>query len=203
MTGAANIRKGAGVLRFWPTGSVALLAMALGGCASSGPPPTEYVLGIEPSAIAVMSPVTQRPVLEIAMVRVPDYLDRTDLLTRSSSQLTSSQSGRWGERLSVGITRALAASLATRLPNFVVTTTPPLNMPDRRLLVDVSTFEARADRQVVLAARWTITDGGNRSNIQSEQAVVVEPVSATGDSGAVAAMTRAVEDLADQIARQN
>jgi hypothetical protein len=35
------------------------------------------------------------------------------------------------------------------------------------------------------------------------QAVVVEPVSTTGDSGVVAAMTRAVEDLADQIARQN
>jgi uncharacterized protein len=203
MTRANNTRKGAGVLRFSLTGSVALLAMALATCGPSGPPPNEYVLGIEPPATKVASPITERPIFEIGMVRIPDYLDRTDLLVRNGNQLTSSQSGRWGERLSLGITRALAASLAARLPNFVVTTTPPVNPPRRKLLVDVTTFEARADRQVVLAARWTITDGSGRTTLVSEQAVVVEPVSAMEDSGVVAAMTRAIENLADQIARRS
>jgi uncharacterized protein len=203
MTRANNTRKGAGVLRFSLTGSVALLAMALATCGPSGPPPNEYVLGTEPPATKVASPVTERPIFEMAMVRIPDYLDRTDLLVRNGNQLTSSQSGRWGERLSLGITRALAASLAAGLPKFVVTTTPSVNPPRRRLLVDVTTFEARADRQVVLAARWTITDGSGRATLLSEQAVVVEPVSAMEDSGVVAAMTRAIENLADQIARRS
>jgi uncharacterized protein len=203
MIWAMNMRKGARVLRFLLTGSVALFAMALATCGPSGPPPNEYVLGTEPPATKVASPVTERPIFEIAMVRIPDYLDRTDLLVRNGNQLTSSQSGRWGERLSLGITRALAASLAAGLPKFVVTTTPSVNPPRRRLLVDVTTFEARADRQVVLAARWTITDGSGRATLLSEQAVVVEPVSAMEDSGVVAAMTRAIENLADQIARRS
>ncbi len=203
MTWATNVRKGAGVLRLSLTGSIALFAIALAACGPSGPPPNEYVLGIEPPAAEVSSPVTARPILEIGMVRIPDYLDRTDLLVRNGNQLTSSQSGRWGERLSLGITRALAASLAARLPNFVVTTTAPVNPPRRRLLVDVTTFEARADGQVVLATRWTMTDGSGRTPLVSEQAVVIEPVSAMKDSGVVAAMTRAVENLADQIARRS
>jgi uncharacterized protein len=203
MTWAMNMRKGARVLRFLLTGSVALFAMALATCGPSGPPPNEYVLGTEPPATKVASPVTERPIFEIAMVRIPDYLDRTDLLVRNGNQLKSSQSGRWGERLSLGITRALAASLAAGLPKFVVTTTPSVNPPRRKLLVDVTTFEARADRQVVLAARWTITDGSGRATLLSEQAVVVEPVSAMEDSSVVAAMTRAIENLADHIARQS
>jgi uncharacterized protein len=203
MIWAMNMRKGARVLRFLLTGSVALFAMALATCGPSGPPPNEYVLGTEPPATKVASPVTERPIFEIAMVRIPDYLDRTDLLVRNGNQLTSSQSGRWGERLSLGITRALAASLAAGLPKFVVTTTPSVNPPRRKLLVDVTTFEARADRQVVLAARWTITDGSGRATLLSEQAVVVEAVSAMEDSGVVAAMTRAIENLADHIARQS
>jgi hypothetical protein len=89
----------------------------------------------------------------------------------------SRMSGRWGERLSLGITRALAASLTARLPDFVVTTTAPVNAPRRRLLVDVTSFEARADGQVVLATRWTITGSGPHP-LLSEQAVVIERVSA-------------------------
>lgn len=75
-----------------------------------------------------------------------------------------------------------------------------MKSPERRLLVDVSAFEAGPDRQVVLAACWTITDGGGRTALVSEQAVLAEPVAAMGDDGVVTAMTKAVDTLASRIA---
>ncbi len=190
------------VLRAILSDLAAMLVLGSAGCGMSGPPPVEYVLGAAPYARNATSQVTALPVLEVRMVRLPDYLDTTDLLVREGNQVTPSKGGRWGERLSVGMTRALASALAARLPSMVVTTTQPVKGPERRLLVDVSAFEARSDRQVVLAARWTITDGGGRTALVSEQTVLAEPVAAMGDDGVATAMTKAIDDLASRIAAQ-
>ena len=131
---------------------------------------------------------------------VPDYLDTTDLLVRHGGQVVPSQTGRWGERLSVGVTRAIAAALATWLPRMAVTATPAVERPARQVLVDVEAFEARADGEVVLVARWTITDGGARQTFTSERVSLAEPVVGAGDAGVVTAMTRVMERLAGRVA---
>ena len=192
-----------GLLRSVLSDLAAMLVLGSAACGMSGPPPVEYVLGAAPTATTATSQVTELPVLQVMTVRLPDYLDTADLLVRNGNQLTPSKSGRWGERLSAGMTRALASDLAARLPTMVVTTTTPVKSPERRLLVDVSAFEARPDRQVVLAARWTIADGGGRTALVSEQAVLAEPVVAMGDDGVVTAMTKAVDTFASRIAAQN
>jgi uncharacterized lipoprotein YmbA len=192
-----------GVLRSALSDLATMLVLGSAACGMSGPPPVEYVLAAAPAATTATSQVTELPVLQVMTVRLPDYLDTTDLLVRNGNQLTPSKNGRWGERLSVGMTRALASDLAARLPNIVVTTTPSVKSPERRLLVDVSAFEARPDRQVVLAARWTITDGGGHTALLSEQAVLTETAVAMGDDGVVTAMTKAVDALASRIAAQN
>lgn len=125
----------------------AMLVLGSAACGMSGPPPVEYVLGAAPNATQATSQVTAVPVLEVRLVRLPDYLDTTDLLVRDGNRLTPSKGGRWGERLSVGMTRALASALAARLPNMVATTSQPVKSPERGLLVDVSALEARSDRQ--------------------------------------------------------
>ena len=114
--------------------------------------------------------------------------------------MVASQTGRWGERLSAGVTRALAAALATRLPRMAVTASPPVERPARQVLVDTEAFEARADDEVVLVAHWSITDGGPRQTLTSERVSLAEPVAGTGDGAVVAAMTRATEGLATRIA---
>lgn len=191
-----------GVLRSILSDLATIVVLGSTACGMSGPPPVEYVLGAAPNAAKATIRVTALPVLEVTMVRLPDYLDRTDLLERNGNQLMPSKSGRWGERLSVGMTRALASALAARLPNIVVTTSQPSKSPERRLLVDVSAFEARSDGQVALVARWTITDGSGRTVLVSEQTVLTEPVTTMGDEGVVTAMTNAVDALASRIAAQ-
>jgi uncharacterized lipoprotein YmbA len=166
----------------------------------AGPPAAEYVLGAAPPARATTTLQTGLPVIELKRVQLPDYLDTTELLQRRGDQLIPSATGRWGERLSVGMTRALTGSLAARLPRMVVTATPPLERPARQVFVDVTAFEAAADHDVVLVARWNIADGGTRRLLVAKQTSLVEALLGTDDAATVAAMSRAVADLADQLA---
>jgi uncharacterized protein len=174
----------------------------LAACSGAGPAPAEYVLGTMLTTPATARTVHQTglPVVEVKRVRLPDYLDTTDILERRGNQLVPSATGRWGERLSVGMSRALAAALAARLPGMVVTATPPVERPARQVLVDVADFEAKEGHAVVLVARWSITDGAGRQILTAEQTSLVEPIEGTGDSAVAAAMSHAVEQLADQLA---
>ena len=173
--------------------------LGLAACSLSGPPPALYVLGSMPAATRALVPQTRLPVVEVNRVQLPDYLDTTDILERSGNQLVPSSTSRWGERLSVGMARALVASLASRLPDLVVTATP-VGRPARQILVDVAAFESRPDRRVVLVARWTILDGATRQVLTAEQVSLVEAIEGKGDDWLVAAMSRAVDDLAGRVA---
>ena len=177
----------------------ALLSFCPVGCGLSGPPPAEYVIGTAPTPARVTIPLTGRPIIEVKPVQLPDYLDTRELLVRRGNQVVASKSGRWGERLSVGITRALAASLAARLRGLTVTTTPPVEQSARQVLVDFTSFEARDNQEVVLVARWSVIDGPGRFTLISEQTALTEPITSTDDSVVVIAMTRALEDLASAI----
>ncbi len=176
-----------------------LAILVLPGC-RCGPPPAEYILGTMPEATATSVAATGLPVVEVKRVQLPDYLDRTDILERRDNELVPSRTSRWSERLSVGMTRALAASLAARLPGMLVTATPAVERPAREVLVDVAAFESRADQRVVLVARWSIVDGVSRQTLSSEQTSLVETIGGTGDRAVVTAMSHAVEDLADRVA---
>jgi uncharacterized lipoprotein YmbA len=178
----------------------ASLSLCPVGCGLSGPPAAEYVIGIAPEPARATTPLTGRPIVELKPVRLPDYLDTREILVRRGNQVVASESGRWGERLSVGITRALAVSLAARLPGLIVTTTPPVEQSARQVLVDVTSFEASGNQEVVLVARWSIIDGPGRFTLLSEQTALTEPITRTDDSAVVIAMSRAVEDLASAIA---
>lgn len=176
------------------------LLLMTAACARSGPPPAEYVLGTGQAPANAVNSLRGRQVVLLKPVRLPDYLDTRDLLIRKGNQLIPSTTGQWAERLSVGMTRALALALATQLPNAALFTTDPVQRPARQLLVDVTSFEAIPDQKVVLAARWTFTDGTGRSSLLSQDTVLVEPAGDTSDEAVTNAMNQAVDALANQIA---
>jgi uncharacterized lipoprotein YmbA len=177
--------------------------LSLVGCGSAGPPPTTYVLetpASRPNRLLV-EPLTGKPVLELKPVLVPDYLDGLDILVRDGTNtLVPLATARWAERLSVGVTRALAQALSARLPGFVVTTVDPIEPPSRRLLVEIESFESGPDGSVVLVARWRVLDDRGRRTLAGQQLTVAEPVSRLDAQQIVPAMTRAVEVLAARVA---
>jgi uncharacterized lipoprotein YmbA len=178
-----------------------LAILELSACGSSGPPPKLYVLG--DTAQVGTGDVSQLsyPVLELKPVRIPDYLDTTDIFVRQAGgHIVASQSARWGERLSVGVTRAIAISLDTRLPHVAVTTSPSLEEPRWQILIDIDSFETQADGQCVLAGRWSVWQGRGRQKLNEERISLATQVGKESDAEVVAAMTRQVDDLAGRIA---
>ncbi|HQT78647.1 MAG TPA: PqiC family protein [Rhodopila sp.] len=186
------------IRRLSPLSGAVLLLLAA--CGRSGPPPRMYVLGNPQRVVTASTSQSRLPVIEVARVRVPGYLDTTDIITRSGSQVIPSDTGHWAERLSAGVARALAADLTTQLPAMHVTTAQPASSPARQVLVDVETLEARPDHQVVMVANWSITDGRAERTLLAKHSTFAIPVQGAGDAGVVAAMTRAVSELADQVA---
>lgn len=179
----------------------AVVYLLLTGCGAAGPGPALFVLEGAAAPANTATPQAGLPVVEVKPVQLPGYLDNTDLLMLGpGGQVVPSRTGRWGERLSEGFTRALSTDLSALLPRMAVTSAPPLDRPSRRVLVDVESFEATRDRGVILVARWTVTDGAARSTLTSERASIVIPLADTGDAAVASAMTQAVRDLAAQIA---
>jgi len=177
----------------------AVLTALLAGCGSTSSLRT-YVLGNPgPSATGVWSEAGL-PIIELGTVSVPDYLDSTDILRNTTAnEVTASPTGRWGERLSLGITHALASGLATRLPRTVITTTTGAG-PTRRLLVEIDRFEIAGDGRCLLSARWQITASDGETEAAGEHGTFSQSAGSIDDQAVASAMTGAVDQLADQIA---
>jgi uncharacterized protein len=181
--------------------TTAVVGLLLAGCGGAGSGPALFVLGGSASPANTTTRQAGLPIVEVKPVQLPSYLDSTDLVVRGpGGQTVPSRTARWGERLSEGFTRALTADLAALLPRMALSSSPPVERPSRQLLVDVESFDATVDRGVVLVARWTVTDGAARSTLASERVSIAIPLADTGDAAVVAAMTRAVADLAGHVA---
>jgi uncharacterized lipoprotein YmbA len=186
---------------------VALIGLA--GCSSS-PQPSTYVLSAPVDPVAGVRDEAGRPVVELPTVSLPDYLDSMDILLRDGrNELKPSATGRWGERMSVGITHALEGSLARHLPGVLVVHSALSGQPAQRLLIDVDAFDVQPDGRCVLAARWTIPGQNPGTVALAERGTFVTMAAspaATGskellsDAAIVSAMTAAVDQLADRIA---
>jgi uncharacterized lipoprotein YmbA len=162
------------------------------------PMPRTFVIGGSPSPLGVRSE-TGRPIIELRTVSVPDYADSTDILRRvGPNEVAPSPTGRWGERLSLGLTDALSAALSRRLPGRVVTTQSG-SEPDLRLIVDFETVDIEPGGVVRGTVRWRIIARGGPPLAHAGQAAFSEAAGSADDAAVAAAMTLMVEHLADQI----
>ncbi len=178
---------------------------------SSGPPRRIYVLTppIDPTAPATTasSPTSDPPApkqpLEVRRVLVPDYLDNADILMRlGSDEVKASSSGRWGERLSLGVTHALGADLAARLPQYSIVQEGSSN-PQRQVRITITALDLWQSGRCVISANWSIVDQDSSLPVTSGSGTFESP-SAGGatkatDASLVEAVTRALGKLADSI----
>lgn len=177
------------------------LMILVAGCGSS-PETRIYVLGDPPAPAANASTLSGRPVIRLLPVSVPDYVDTQDILFRGGqNEVTASQTGRWAERLSVGMTHALFAALGTRLPAAnIVAADRPIIPPVQQIQVDVESLEIRPDGRCLVIARWAVSSGDGLRVLRSERDTLIEQAVDKGDASIASAITRIIDRLADRIA---
>jgi uncharacterized protein len=147
-------------------GMIALLAWALVGVTLAGctaaPPLKLYVLSEGPASSAEVTvasdpaPPPGAPVIEVARVTLPDYMDSRDLVVRQGDLLERSSTGRWARRLSLATTDLVTARLAMRHPDAWVSDQPQARTPDYWLTVHISRLDISSTGTGTVDADWEI-----------------------------------------------
>jgi uncharacterized lipoprotein YmbA len=178
---------------------------------SSGAPRRIYLLTppIDPTATTrtrpspAGDPMAPKQRLEVRRILVPDYLDSTDILMRSGSdEVKASATGRWGERLSLSLTRALGADLAARMPQYSIVQDGSRNA-QRQLRITVDALDLWPSGRCVLTANWSIVDQDSALPVTSGSGTfdgLIAGGTTTGtDVSLVEAVARTLGKLADSI----
>ncbi|MBD5416197.1 MAG: membrane integrity-associated transporter subunit PqiC [Desulfovibrio sp.] len=141
---------------------LALLALglaALAGCGRSKP--TNYYLlesGMPPVTADDLPPAT----LRVAMVEVPSYLNRNNIVSRvaGETRLILAEFHLWAEPVSNGVRRVVEETLTPPLLEAGVTVLPTgtANGGDYVLLIDVQRLDGNFNEKAVLESRWTLLD---------------------------------------------
>ncbi|HTP27475.1 MAG TPA: PqiC family protein [Anaeromyxobacteraceae bacterium] len=180
-----------------------VLVATQGACASSWP--SRYYQLHSAVRLALRDEAT-RPgalVVGIGPVRVPDYLDRPEIVTVSGSRIDVAEFDRWAGSVENNIARVLVEDLTGLLPTerFFVThwrLRPP--SPSCRIEVLVEHFEGPLQGPVLLRAQWFVHAADGRLLLGRSSSISEEVTG--GDYGAlVEAMSRALEGLSQAIAK--
>ena len=141
--------------------------------------------------------------LELAPVRLPKYVDRPQIVTRSGRhQLELAEFDRWGEPLNDIVTRVIAQNLMTLLGTTDIYTefSTGVGSPQTRVLLDFSSFDATVGEKVVITVRWSLLTKGNGSR-KNEVRTFEQSVKSEDYSEIAAAFSAALSDLSQAIAQ--
>lgn len=186
--------------------AAALVLLGAAGCLSLGsppPPPRYYVLapGAGRAAPPAASPGAHL-LLGLGPVRLPAYLDRAQVVTRAGPErLEVSPGDRWAASLPLLFTRGLADRLRQVVPAEVAEWPwLPGTAPELRIVLDVRRFEREVDGAAVLEAAWTVHAGKGGEALARSEARLREPAAGADMSSSVAALSRALDALAVELA---
>jgi uncharacterized protein len=171
-------------------------ALFLGSCAQ--PSQNFYVLtasGPVPSGGGVG--------IGVGPVTIAEYLDRVNLVvSESPNQLGVAEDHRWAGDLTASITRVLAANLGRELGTGNVRTYPWLTDSEIRYQVtlDIRQLHSQSDGHAIIEAGWRAYSFPDRRLKASKTFTASEPLEADGYNASVAAQSRLLERLAENIA---
>ena len=186
--------------------TLALVVVILTGCASS-PSSKFYQLTPGQNKTSVTGDVSsdQRQVIAIGPVRIPDYLDRPQIVTRSGkNELKLSEFERWAGSFESDVHRVLVediSSLTSADLFSVVRWTPYLEsqIPDSyRVEVIVDRFEGTLGDSVLLKAHWAVFSKDRRLFLKNES-LISEQMNGSSYDALVSAMSIALERLSRDI----
>jgi uncharacterized protein len=188
----------------WILHPAVLIGLTLSsGCVHSNPERFYVLTEVAQSTGAGQPPAEpgSGPAVGVGPVSLPGYLDRSQIVTRRGAQLEVADLDRWGEPLSEGVPRALAANLATLLQSehIVVYPWPTARTVELQVVVDVTGFDGMVGGDVLLEARWRVL-ARDRKELVLRSSTVREATGEPGYLALVSAMNRSLGVLSREIA---
>jgi len=186
-------------------GSLILLIM---GCGSTQPSRFYTLTVSETSFPEQRAAEGIAPVVAIGPVNIPDYLDRPQIVTRGAgNEIYIAEFERWAGPLKSAMPRFLAQHISARVPadRFTVIPWRPVasfQIPvSYRIVVIVEEFVGDPGGQVVLKALWTVFQETDSTVVSLRESSYAEQTGGNDYGSLVAAMSRALDRLAHDMAR--
>jgi len=181
---------------------VLLLVVALGACTGRSPQPTYYTLAANNDAVAVSQ---MTGAVDVARVRIPEYIDRPQMVTTSGVQVNLAQDNRWAERLAPMMQRKLIQNIGAYLPR---TTVKDANFAapagDYAVFVEIYELNGQLGDMARMVAAYSIT--GLASSIKPRTVQYSAPAGDTYDQYAISVsqmMDKLSRDISNDIATLN
>lgn len=178
--------------------------LLLPGCARSGPVRYYQLSALDGAGTGPVIPEAGRMVLGIGPVRLPEYLDRPQMVTRlTPNRLELADSHRWIEPLGENIPRVLGENLSALLGTDRILLHPwPLpRPPDYQLLVEVLHLENESDGAARLVVLWSVKGKEGGMVLPERRSSYRIPAPARSPEGMVVALNEALGSFCREVAQ--
>jgi uncharacterized protein len=139
----------------------------------------------------------------IGPVRIPDYLDRFQIVSRSGSDsLEIDDFHKWAEPLESNITRTMVQNLSALLPQSAVMGFPwrqtvPLKY---QIPLEILSFEGDDQQKVSLLARWQVHDQIVKKIVTTRESRIMVETADLSYKSLVEAQSQALAELSEEMA---
>ena len=175
------------------------------GCASS---PSARFYTLSPSATTgpEIEPSASDGCLSLGIgpIRIPDYLDHPQIVTRDTShEIKMADYDRWAERLKDSFTRVLVKNLSDSLCTKTIVLFPwrggvPI---DYRVEMEVLRLDGSLGGDVMLEAWWVVLSGDGKKMVLSKKSTFTMAVAGKDYNALVSTESRTVGLLSSEIAQ--
>ena len=182
---------------------LAIVTILAGGCRSASPRFYTLTPIQGDQAIPKRTSPAQNAVIGIGPVKVADYLDQSMLVTRTGdNQVVKAQFDWWVGSFRDNFTNVLADNIGMLLATDRVYLYPwrvavPINY---QVVLDVVRCDGWLGDAVWLEVRWSVFEGPEKKVVKIQLSSVREPVGGVDYAALVAAQSRAVGKLSQEIA---
>ncbi len=141
--------------------------------------------------------------IEVGPIRMPMYLDRSDIVTRGSpNEVEVADFAQWAGPLPENFTRVLAENLSVLLFTDKIAVFPfaRRNTADYNVTMYVTRFDGAPGGKAHLRARWAILDRKRKDPFFENHTMISHPTENDTTEALIAAKSRTVGDLSREIA---
>lgn len=183
-----------------------LIASLLCGCIGPSKSPASRFYTLQPmnrSQADKTFDVPATAIIGIGPVKLPEYLKRPQIVTEEGSNLLAfAEFDRWGEQLEFALPRVISDNLSVLLPGATIATSPwNLSIPVKyQVIIDVLRLECRLDKDLAIAAQWSVIDLDSRKMLITKKSGFSRPIDPQNYSGLARTLSSACASLSGEIA---
>ena len=176
--------------------------MMLTACGGRTPPAKFYTLQpVEQSSTGKSLPLNVA--LAIGPVAIPAALDRAEIVTRDAvNEISFSEYQRWAGPLKASIASVITQNIGTLLETERVTpfTHENIFQPTHRVVININRYDSQLAKEFLLSATWSIKNLNGNKLLLIRNSIIREPLASDGYEELVAAQSKALAALSQEIA---